>query len=556
MSAILKYAIGGLVLANLLASPAEAEGKRYALVVGVRRYGKPFKPLATAEADALAFEQALRSLGFNLIVTMTSEADEPLRRPTSARNILDQLDGLLKEKEKSDTVLVFLSGHGIQLTGDKPDAHGNKETYFCPEETRVKDRTTLVPISVVMKKLAGCPAERKLLLVDSCREEMLSEDEEKKAGETIEAKPVGSPRPPPPAGLAALFSCGPGETSHAFKDLGQGRSKDVGHGAFTHFALKYQRGEADSLRYQKNQLPIDELAAYVRRETHDYVFDKLSTQQTPELLVPGGLRPWSLGELARPSDPFAGKSAGDAKELAPRTRFRWCPAGTFTMGTIGTTGSDAPVQVTLTRGFWLCETEVTQGQFQAVMQSTPWKGKVNVKEGLDYAASYISHDDAVAYCEKLTKQERAGGRLPAGWKYVLPTEAQWEYACRAGTTTKYSFGDDESRLSDYGWWGGIIGDGNAKTEQYAHRVAQKKSNPWGLQDMHGNVWEWCADWYGAELPGGRDPLGASSGSLRVNRGGCWYNVASGCRSAVRSWGSPGNRDYFLGFRVAGVPSSE
>ena len=560
MPPILKHAIGCLILLSLLASASVAEGKRYALVVGVKRYdGKTFIKLPSAEQDALALDPALRALGFNTVVTMTSEADLPVRRPVSAKNILDQLDGLLKNKDASDTVLVFLSGHGIQLKGDKPDANGNKETYFCPEEARVRDRSSLVPISVVMQKLAACPVERKLLLIDSCREEMLADDAPEKAGGTIELDPVGVKRPPPPAGLAALFSCGPGETSRAFKDLGQGASKDVGHGAFTHFTLKYLRGEADARRYQNNQLPITELAAYVSRETHDYVFDKLGTQQTPELLVPGGLRPWSLGELARLTDLFAGKSAGEAKELAPGTKFRWCPAGTFTMGMEDATNDEAPVQVTLSRGFWLCETEVTQGQFRRVMQSTPWKSETDVrdvKEGSDYAASYISYDDAVAYCEKLTAQEKAAGRLPAGWKYALPTEAQWEYACRAGTTTKYSFGDEESRLGDYGWWGGFVGEGNAKTEQYAHRVGQKKSNPWGLRDMHGNVWEWCADWYGEKLPGGHDPVGVPAGLGRVLRGGGWGNGAIICRSAIRSSLPPDLGIFEQGFRVAGVPSSE
>jgi formylglycine-generating enzyme required for sulfatase activity len=149
----------------------------------------------------------------------------------------------------------------------------------------------------------------------------------------------------------------------------------------------------------------------------------------------------------------------------------------------------------------------------------------------------------------------------------LPTEAQREYACRAGTTTAYSFGDDARNLGDYAWWGGIVGDGNAKTQQYPHRVGQKKPNPWGLYDMHGNVWEFCRDAYAEKLPGGTDPL-VETGAIRaydarrgrtwdrVLRGGSWDNDAWGCRSAMRGSYDPVSREFYLGFRVALVPADK
>ncbi|MFV0443280.1 MAG: formylglycine-generating enzyme family protein [Planctomycetaceae bacterium] len=143
--------------------------------------------------------------------------------------------------------------------------------------------------------------------------------------------------------------------------------------------------------------------------------------------------------------------------------------------------------------------------------------------------TYVSWEDASEFCRKLTASERAAGRLPSGWSYTLPTEAQWEYACRAGTTGPYN-GDGTGVLSDYAWY-----DSNADDvgEKYAHPVGQKKANRWGLLDMHGNVWEWCQDWYGEKLPGGRDPLLSSGGSYRVYRGGSWDYSAWGCRSANR-----------------------
>jgi serine/threonine protein kinase len=250
---------------------------------------------------------------------------------------------------------------------------------------------------------------------------------------------------------------------------------------------------------------------------------------------------------------FHGASAGESKELVAGIKFRWCPAGNFTMGTPGATDDESPVEVTLTQGFWLAETELTQGQWQKVMGTAPWNGMGELMEGDDFPATFVSHDDAVAFCQKLTSGERAAGQMPTDWMYILPTEAQWEYGCRAGTTTKYSFGENGSQLGEYAWF-----DKNTKLagEVYAHRVGKKESNAWGLRDMHGNVWEWCSDWYGEKLPGGRDPVGILQGSFRVLRGGSWRADDARCRSANRPEGSPGDRYNNWGFRVAAVSFSE
>ena len=220
------------------------------------------------------------------------------------------------------------------------------------------------------------------------------------------------------------------------------------------------------------------------------------------------------------------------------------PAGEFMMGSSeseeGRDDNETQHRVTLTEPFHLGRTVVTQGQWKAVMDTTPWKGKPNVKEGDDYPATWVKWDDAVEFCEKLSEKE--------GVEYRLPTEAEWEYACRAGTTTMYSFGDDESQLGEYAWYSkNTIFFGK---EEYAHIVGQKKPNKWGLYDMHGNVFEWCQDWK-AEYPSGdvTDPAGPASGSNRAFRGGCWSDDAGICRSANRFLSTPSSRDFFLGFRV-------
>ena len=193
-------------------------------------------------------------------------------------------------------------------------------------------------------------------------------------------------------------------------------------------------------------------------------------------------------------------------------------------------------EVTISKPFYVGVTEVTQAQYEAVMGTNPseFKGATNPVE-------MVSWNDATEFCKKLSEKTRQAVRLP--------TEAEWEYACRAGTQTAFSFGDDPSALCDYAWWAGNSG----KT---THPVGQKRPNAWGLYDMHGNVFEWCADWYG-EYPKGpvTDPSGLATGSgNRVVRGGSW-NVAGtvNFRCASRSIDAPSYRDDRRGFRCARTP---
>ena len=195
--------------------------------------------------------------------------------------------------------------------------------------------------------------------------------------------------------------------------------------------------------------------------------------------------------------------------------------------------------------FELGKYEVTQGQWKSVMGTEPWGQGRFVKADKDCPATSVSHYDAVEFCQKLTAIERKSGKLKVGEReYRLPTEAEWEYACRAGTETAFSFGDDESKLGEYAWF-----DGNARNagEKYAHKVGLKKPNPWGLHDMYGNVWEWCDDWYSEAYPYGLSP---SSGSARVYRGGSWWSNPGLCRSASRSSREPRDSYFYLSLRVA------
>lgn len=233
----------------------------------------------------------------------------------------------------------------------------------------------------------------------------------------------------------------------------------------------------------------------------------------------------------------------------------WIPPGTFTMGSpaseAGRKTNEGPqTQVTLTDGFWMGKFEVTQRDYIAVMASNPSRFQPpEFSENLDRPVDSVGWYDAVTYCEKLTQQERAAGRLPAGYRYQLPTEAQWEYACRAGTTTRLSYGHDPgyAQLENYAWFG-------LNSDSKTHPVGEKRPNPWGLYDMHGNLYEWCQDWISSSYPGGSvtDPSGPLTGLERVARGGGWGSLAR-CRSAYRHHNFPEDQSGFLsiyiGFRV-------
>lgn len=224
------------------------------------------------------------------------------------------------------------------------------------------------------------------------------------------------------------------------------------------------------------------------------------------------------------------------------------PKGTFQMGSPiaeeGRKDDEEQHQVTISQDYYLGVTEVTQGQYEKVMGTNPsffQKRVIDTSDSSMYPVEQVSWYDAVEFCKKLSDlpAEKAAGRV-----YSLPTEAEWEYACRAGSKTAYSFGKSSKSLGDYAWF---YGNSNGQT----HFVGEKKPNAWGLYDMHGNVWEWCSDWYG-EYPkiSVSDPVGPREGYCCVIRGGCWRNEARYCLTALRSRGDASLRDDYFGFRVA------
>ena len=248
-------------------------------------------------------------------------------------------------------------------------------------------------------------------------------------------------------------------------------------------------------------------------------------------------------ELKRQAD-AAFVKAGGVLDLGSGVSMRFVEIkpGRFMMGSPASEqdrdGDETQHAVTISKPYWLGQTEVTQAQWQAVMGSNPSRFKGDLTRPVEQ----VSWNDAVEFCRRLSQK--------TGMTFRLPTEAEWEYACRAGTTTAYSFGNDASSLGEYGWF-----DGNAGFS--TKPVATRKPNAWGLYDMHGNVWEWCSDWYG-NYPSGAvsDPQGPVSGTGRVLRGGSWLNRSNLCRASFRFGLEPGLDNCAfgdLGFRAARTP---
>ena len=313
---------------------------------------------------------------------------------------------------------------------------------------------------------------------------------------------------------------------------------------------------------------------------------------------------------------FAVVMVGGAAAAEPRVvpglglQLMPIPAGTFTMGSpVSETGHSenegATTVVTITRPFWLGRYEVTHGQWRAIMgtdlsgqaalmladdnlytlggQPQTLRARLGVEKGTaprtliaddgdEVPMYFVSWQEAVVFCQRLTERERTAGRLPAGYEYRVPTEAEWEYACRAGTASA-TYGADLAIdakgitpvLDAIAWYAGNSAAGLSAQETAArmhasggggpHRVGLKQPNAWGLFDMLGNVAEWCGDSYAEKLPGGsvRDPLGLEPGNRHLNRGGSWASSAKVVRAAYRNGTRGDYRLNHVGFRVALAP---
>ena len=549
---VLACAALALALVLLPASAQPGEGKKYALLVGVQEYdhAKQFPALSYAENDVNETAKELKKAGYAVVLLTTRDEKN---KPTLA-NIEKHLDALLAKATKHDLILVGLAGHGMQF--DKKE-----DSYFCPVDARSGDVKTLLSMRSVYKKLEDSPVGVGLLLVDACRDDGRPRGAKRRGVD-------GDHLPSPPKGVAALFSCSSGQFAW--------EADKYKHGVFFHFVLEGLRGEAAS----GGAVTWNSLSNYVSERVSDTVPVLIgggAKQEPHEMRSLAGKSPVLLSaakaEVVKDNPGKEEVVKGWPKEITNSIGMKLVriPKGGFSMGSdadeADRSKDEGPEhEVEITKDFHLGVYEVTQAEYEAVMGSNPsWfsatgKGKAKVEDLKTgrFPVEQVSYEDAVKFCARLSAlgKEKEKKRL-----YRLPSEAEWEYASRGGAglkKTPFHFGKTLSSVQAN--FNGNYPYGGAAKGTYLGRtceVGSYKPNGYGLYDMHGNVWEWCSDWYGekyyADSPKA-DPSGPSEGSLRVIRGGCWINDGRDCRSANRYWYSPSNRNCSIGFRVALVPS--
>lgn len=513
---------------SLLPAVSLAEGKKYALLVGVETYDPTFLTrLSFAEDDAEELGKTFKELGFDVIV-MTRSAEIPAQRPNTAEKILDQLSRRVKGLQAEDTLVVGFSGHGVQYKQPRKLKSGAEEThFFCPEEANLNNVDSLVSIAKVYELIQQCAAERKLLIVDACRNEVLSEIG--KNAPEIELEPAGVTPRTVPKGMLALYSCTEGEKSYELPELK--------HGVFCYHVLKYLKGEADPKNYFRDQIGMGGLARYAATETRDYVSANLSRDQLPELM--GRTSDWPLG-LRVPRFIFPGKAAGDTRDdNGLKFKFVWCPPGEFKLdfgphravtNTLSLrfkesslpSASWSPLskssRIQFTKGFWLGRNKVTTSEFAMVMKRAT-KAEVDSNGNWPKVCNWT---DARDFCEQLTFDERKAGRIGNQERYALPTLAQMRYALEAGQRTQYFWGNDASDVHRFV---------HVKFVE-SHPIGILRPNAWGLFDMLGNhSGQWCRDY----LPktGWADGIDAEIGrnEALVDRDGSRFRMLSGTVSA-------------------------
>lgn len=520
-------------LFTCVAAPGDvAAGDRYALLVGVRQYDpKQLCDLEFAEADATVLASALRNVGYAperiVLMTQAEGGRERSLLPTGP-NISSQLKLLLDKIKAQDTLLIMFSGHGVQI---------NKVDYFCPYDTDLSDTESLLSLTQIYTDLTDrkkCPAGLTVMLVDACRN-----DPQSAFKKAVEVRPLNQAqafaRPELKKGTTALFSCQGQQVSYEHPDLK--------HGVFANYVIAAFRGQGDA--NADNKLSVAELHEFSAAHTKQFVNVEFRKVQVPERV--GETQdistiaefPKARVEAVRPMNirESGDGPLGRSKVNSLAMKFVLLPAGQFTMGSpqneIGRGENEESQVMKIKHPFYIQNTEVTLEQWVTLMKDEPGRRRaVPPREAaMNSAVSFVTWQQADEFCRRLSKLE--------GLKYRLPTEAEWEYACRAGSVQSYHFGNNQQLLGQYAWFN----DNTVKVGRpFPHPVAAKQPNKWDLFDTHGNVAEWCLHPErrlgipaGAERRNAtaRPPNRPSLPSRGVLRGGGFHGDAASCRSAAR-----------------------
>lgn len=578
----MKFLLAVVIVFTLSTTQTAFAQTKLAFVSGIERYDKSgLRDLDYAEEDARQVQAALKSLGFSVVSVIGDEATL-----ANLNFALERFIAQAKKLDRSDIVIVYFSGHGVQKLVQRRNDDGKsievEEPFFCPKDALKSDPTTLLSLNTLLRRLEDSSgSDHNIIMLDACRD---SSDKGAKGGidgSTIEVTDK----------LALFFAAKSGRRSF--------ESAQLQHGIFTHYLLEGLSGQAAD---SDNEVTFHGLVNYVAKQVE---------RNSPSLLNVSAVdaqRPNLMGNLSgtivlgradrqtHPQNAWA-ESKSFSNELG--MQFVRIEPGEFMMGNAESGDDlaemfpyakekefeDAANQhlVKITRPYYIGAHEVTVGQFRAFVKATGYrtdaeKGSkggtgLDLKAGFNRNTKYnwdntgcvqtdehpvvnVSWNDTQQFIAWLCKVD--------GRNYRLPTEAEWEYACRAGTQTLYWNGNDPEGLpkianiadpsfrSNLALIAGNFKNSTKSDDGFAFSapVGSYPPNPWGLYDMHGNVWEWCSDWYG-EYPTGTlsDWRGSTFGTERVDRGGGWWDAPSTCRSAHRSSNLPSDCLSNLGFRV-------
>jgi formylglycine-generating enzyme required for sulfatase activity len=508
--------------------------RRWALVIGVDKFISA-SPLTYCSRDALAMKQQLIVAGFpedNIILLYDgTDRREAIPFQSNIERALEnlfvgelQLDGTRSEPlvRRGDTIVIVFSGHGMHVDG---------RSYLCPADGHWARRGSLIGLEQVFQMLANSPAAAKLMIMDACRN-----DPRPPAARPAASGELARSLKDPPKGIWVLSSCAPGQRSW--------ENHQLGHAVFFYYVLEGLRGAADGSGNRR--VSVSELYEYTLERTEHFVRQRENEQQTPILGLPQRvINPEDRVEFATVDPPIT-NSVG--MKLVP------IPPGSFLMGSPldepGRDRDELPHPVQITKKTYMGQFEVTQAQFQEVMGENPshfrpngpGPDRVTQEDAGRMPVESVTWIQANEFCGKLSNlpQERMAGR-----QYRLPTEAEWEYSCRAGTQTACQFGKELLPVQanfDYG----------DHSPGRPEPVGTYAANDFGLHDMHGNVREWCLDLYDETFY--RDapqtnPL-CAGGMGQVFRGGSYETQAAKTRSAYRAGFGRTIAHRDLGFRVA------
>lgn len=535
------------LLLSFLVGTGQAQSGRVALIIGVDDYATETIPdLDGALRDATLMSETLTSMHspFEVILLQDPTLDETL----------DGLDLFMSKARGAQCALFFFAGHGIEYHGENflltHDSDIDLDVETSVEATKRRLRRRMLSLNTVMDEIELTGSDLKLLVLDACRDNPIPAATG--GGTRSLGSTRGLARVSAPLGMLVSYSADAGQVANdgLFTEILSANLAQPSLSVMEVFAktreevnaVSRERNSADA-RYNV-QLP----AEYNKLGLSGikFVFNDPQGQAPPAATTTTTNQPMALSV---PASPNAVRSLPtDTFENSVGMKMIPVSTGTFVMGDFAGEGEpdELPVREVSVDAFHLSATEVTQAMWQLhsklslqdLRREAGFSGNRQWGEGPNHPIYYVSYEDAVEFCRKLTEAEQKMGKIPPGYAYRLPTEAEWEYACRAGSSV--AFQGDPWEIGEIGSYGG------------AAVVGSKKANEFGFFDMQGNVWEWCQDFYSPSYEGlsNMNPKGPPGGSSRVFRGGSWTEEQEAARPSARGFASPEFRHRTVGFRIA------